>query len=416
MKRVFLGVLVLATTFALSAWSTETRVTTLGDANNVVKDEAGIFIYPALILDFSDLVLGEIGQVSIGGGLVETQLYRLGAHIDLGNQIGVLGLYLDRKPYSLDGVNYRPNINGNGIDHRIGLFYGRPFGDIDFGLGFILYRDSYSAEQFLSSDTTIVYDYSEDTQLQNTNWKLLLGSSLMEKRLDIGVSIEKDSWKYTDVAGEDITKPNGSTSFVLASRYWFARSESMNLIPHFTLKLTSVGYDSIFRVLTNDGEMRYKSKTTDLDLGIGLNLRPRDNILLIGDLGVDFISWSEEVKISITGSSDNYNWNRPSSYLPYFRMGLEAKLCKWCDIRLGAVRRWVRSTIEFPSDYQWPAQDRTERYGYATTTTYVGSGIHLGDLSLDLWMDPDLLLHGPYLVSGATSNFLYMMSVKYSWK
>jgi len=47
MKKLVLSALVLVLVFALAGYATETRVMTMGDANNIVKDVNNIWMYPS---------------------------------------------------------------------------------------------------------------------------------------------------------------------------------------------------------------------------------------------------------------------------------------------------------------------------------------------------------------------------------
>lgn len=98
--------------------------------------------------------------------------------------------------------------------------------------------------------------------------------------------------------------------------------------------------------------------------------------------------------------------------LPYFKVGLEGHVTKWWDLRLGAVKRWVGTSQEELLTATTKAQDK---YGYATTATYLGSGVHFGNFSLNVSVDPNFVLKGPNFVSGYTGYMASMASIKYKW-
>ena len=90
MKKLLFSALALTLILALAGWATETRVTTLGEANNILKDEANIFLYPSTINMYRALVLGEVNNDYYGD--YGEALYSVGAHYDFGEGKGVVGL------------------------------------------------------------------------------------------------------------------------------------------------------------------------------------------------------------------------------------------------------------------------------------------------------------------------------------
>lgn len=430
MKKMLLVSTIVILIFAVAASATETRVLTMGDANMIVKDENNIWLFPSTINMYPNLILGEVGTWTTYqydpyyedyDQSMQTDLYRVGGHYSFGEDRGIVGLYFDKKGLMID-PDIQPDPGWDmSTDQRINLFYGRPLMDIDFGLAFSLYRDSYSVEE--SGDSLNV---PEETEESNTGWGLALGATLLEDKLDLAVGISKVSWTYKDWEGKDVTEPESNTSFGFNARYWYNFNDEVDFVPHLGVQFLSFGYT--FPADSSE-EVYWSSKGTDkmttIDLGCGWNLRPQERILLVGDVGVAFISEKYEDETTYylmepfePDTTYSYEWKYSDNYLPYFRLGLEGEVAKWWDVRLGVVKRWVGSKMEYPADWDWENQNRTVKEGYATTDTYLGSGFHFGNLDLDIWLDPAFVLNGPNFVSGKSydeSNLASMASIKYTW-
>lgn len=58
---------------------------------------------------------------------------------------------------------------------------------------------------------------------------------------------------------------------------------------------------------------------------------------------------------------------------------------------------WYSNTYE-------PGSDLKRKSGGAETMTYLGAGMHWGDLEIDAMIDPSFLTNGPYFISGEDTD------------
>ncbi len=374
MKRILLATLALTLILVLAGWATETRVLTLGNANNIVKDEANILLYPSTINMYRAIVLGEVNT---------SGLYKVGAHYDFGEGKGVIGLYVDKTPLGIWWPPQQPDPTPNtGVDNRLNLFYGRPFGTTQFGLALSLNSDSYKSETS-----------GDNTEQKNMDLGLQVGLTLQEK-LDLTLGFNMLTWTNTDAAGDDVSKPKGNFSFNLGGRYWFAYSDEVDFIPHVGFMSHSGGYEVTGGSTVEETEMMF-------DLGWGVNIRPVDRVLLLFDLGINY----DNNKTTTTPTGGTATEVKTTIMnLPYYKIGLEGHVTKWWDVRLGATKYWTGEKV---------ADSYSE--GFAATDTYLGSGFNFGNLTLDAWLDPNFVLNGPNFVSGYSAPLAYMASIKYTW-
>ncbi|MCX6830248.1 MAG: hypothetical protein NT002_13365 [candidate division Zixibacteria bacterium] len=98
--------------------------------------------------------------------------------------------------------------------------------------------------------------------------------------------------------------------------------------------------------------------------------------------------------------------------IPYFRIGLEANVLKWVDFRMGGTSCWEKDKQE---NLHTGGQTYEYRYhyNYVSNDFYLGAGLHWGNFSADLYVDPMLVTDGPYFLSGNSTDWSYQVSLKY---
>ena len=342
MKKLLFSALLLTLVFALTCGATDTRVQTLGNANNILRDEANIFLFPQTINLYRGMVVGEVSTADM--------LYRIGAHYDMGAGKCVFGVYVDDR--NLEVSNFLNEIRPlpNTIGSRLNLFWGRPIGDMDFGLNLSVYHNSLDQSG------------SNGPKASNTALGLNLGLTVM-KNLDLALGFNMDTWTNKDAAGAEINKPKGNIGLDLGGRYWWAYSNEVDFVPHLNFMMQNEGY-------TQDAT-DYTSKNMGVDVGWGVNIRPVDRVLVLFDFGIDLLS--NKVK---TGTNPEFTTTYMN--LPYYKIGLEGHVTKWWDLRLGAVKEWNTMSND------------NEESGTTTTNTYLGSGFHFGNLTLDANINPQV--------------------------
>lgn len=122
-------------------------------------------------------------------------LYRIGAHYDLGETSGVVGVYVDNRPMPYNFTSAympQPQPEFNGIGNRLNLFYGLPIGSMDFGANLTLYHNS----------VEITGEGANNVKESNTDLGLELGLTAM-KNLDIAAGFSFGTWtdKRADGSG-----------------------------------------------------------------------------------------------------------------------------------------------------------------------------------------------------------------------
>ncbi len=367
MKKFVLLTLAIVLSFTLIASATDTRVMTLGQVNNIVKDDANVFLYPSTINFYNDMVVAEVDGLDF---------FRFGAHYNLGEDNGVVGLYFDKCGIVLDPAFQPDNWFGDGvIDNRLQLIYGRPIGDNYLGVGLNFFSDSYVSE----AD-------GDDTEEKNLAFGIDVGLTMLEEKLDFAVGFMMGpNWTYIDAAGDDVTEPDGNMGINLGGRYWYEFNDEVMFVPHLGFDYMTAGVKDL-------------GKVTDMtfDLGWGVNITPADNVLMLFDFGITYGTEKNDPEVGDATTDTEMT-------LPYFKGGLEGDVFDWWDVRFGAVKYWNSESVE-----------DTYKAGWSDTHTYLGSGLHFGNLDIDVWMDPDFALNGPYFVSGNATAMAYQASLVYN--
>lgn len=345
------------------AMASDTRVTTMGEVNNIVKDEANIWLYPHTLIDYPKLFNAEYSSGA--------DFSSVGIHLPLseGTSPKVLGFYFYENAPTLFGVDPNTGIvlfnqpthhlNGSILpNHRLSAFYVQNIGGGP--IGFNLDYTKASQESDVDGDATEVSNYSID----------FLASGRVTEKIEIATGLSFWSYKDIDAAGDDTTNTtSGNLLYQLYGRYWLAARG----------KIVPVFHGGMAQLTQTINAAEYSDLM--IELGLGLNYESREDVLIVTDFGFMYIS--EKTTID-TASATNSNF-----VLPYFRAGIDAKVFKWMDFRVGVSSFWNSEKYEGVANYS-----------YVNTNTYLGAGFHWGDLIIDAQIQPEFLTNGPYFISG----------------
>jgi hypothetical protein len=416
MKKLLLTALLVVIGLSGMVYATETRVLTMGNANMIVRDVANVSLFPQTISEYPNLFIAENDD--------DDYFRSVGAHFKLGegDKAPVLGAYFSSDSY----YNWLFYEYGHGDyvynnNNRIALIYGQELGGNPFGIALRYYH----ASQQATYDTTYGYNYYYNYEYALTRFEFGAGITLMQKKLELSAGMAMTSWtdkEYFDTIYTDYSKPKGNFDFAFVARYWMDPIGNYTLIPHLTFASEKEGLDLYPGQLDTVGEndlvyrrnLVYENKYTSFDLGLGMNYKASEKILVVGDIGMML----EASKDKLAGQTYDYEeglavlidtsfeskWNYTS--LPYFRLGLDAEVFSWLDIRAGVETWWVghkyqpgRNTYEY---YEYELLE--SKYNNVETDTYLGACFHWNNLSIDALLDPQFLSRGPYFITGANDN------------
>ncbi len=447
MKKLLITFCLVA--FAASmAFASEARLDAMGmgsfyfdgdlmsSPNSIIKDDANIGMYPSTVNYHPNIFWGEIEHneaVEWGGPKswhgYSDYFYKAGALFSTGDDDPcVFGVYFSTVPY--DGYYFDLDEYDDwhsGTNHKINFYYGRNISDMPFGFTFGYYGSTY--EQMENNDSSYYYDYNEEHAF--SRYEFGFGLSPMEGKLDLALSLALTSWtnkEWEDAFGDgaggndsglvDQTEPDGNFEFAFRGRYWMDPNGKFTFVPHFAFQSIKYGrkYNSNF-VLNDDTYAKWQTnytnstKMTVIDLGIGMNYDASEDVLVATDFGVEFGKRTWETDYADTSSTDS-EYDESVNAMPYFRLGIDAKIFKWLDFRAGVMAMWNKykyenSSIDTDDPLDHDAYTYEETETFTTTQTFIGVGMHWGDLEIDAVLDPEFLLKGPDFVGGGNPDYYY---------
>jgi hypothetical protein len=411
MKRLLIFTLAIMLVAYASSFATLTKTLTMGDANGIVYDDGNIWLYPSTFYNYPDLAIGE---------LYSNDMERFGIHYKFGEEAPlILGAYFTTDqpfyiPFNSPSWDYSVENND-----RIDLFAAYMMGENPIGL-----HINYVCGSRKYEDDSIPPATSPNVEEEGiSNLAFDLGITMMQGKADIAAGINFLSWTDIEWNGNDETKPTGNLAFYVMGRYFHEMNQKVTLVPHIGFSSEKVGFElyeqwsSTTAAVATRMTRERKYSQTIIDLGFGMNYSPAAGILAIGDIGFMMSNTKQEYHedTSYTGTTtmidEEYNDN--NTYLPYFRIGMDATVFDLLDIRLGSTSYWRKYVNE---DKEMTATDKwTEKYtrSYVSNSTYLGAGFHWGNLKIDAEIDPELLLDGFYFISGEDNDMAYQITILY---
>lgn len=412
MKRVLIFSLFICLVAFAASFATQTRTLTMGDANMIIHDDDNIWMFPSTLYDYPEMAIGEFSDYYYYEGY-GGEFYNFGMHYKFGEKSPfVLALYFDTRqpypgfPYWLTSFDYDA-VNNN----RFNLFYSRMLGENKFGFHFAYLHGSYKSD--VGED---IIGGPDLTEQKTDGYQFDLGLTMMEGKMDLAGGIAFMSWTDKGFNGHDTTKPDGNMMFYAQGRYFYEVDQKITLVPHgqFTYaKIASKEFGNWRADADYDQvDYKYEEKYMVLDAGLGLNYTPAAGILATGDFGVAFESEKDKDQYyeEDGGTWDTFEGKYTWFTLPYFKIGLDAVVFNWMDLRMGAVSYWnnEKDTYDY-ADYSYE-----RKWSYTSNSTFLGAGFHWGNFIIDTYINPDIVLNGFNFISGEDEQMNYQVTFKYN--
>ena len=428
MKKTLLLIGCLLVTLSVSAFATNTRVLTLGETNNILHDDANIWLFPSRINMYPDIAVAEFGYYDyLDYAVSDAEQYGYGEIAQLGvnwkfnqNNPWVLGTY-----YYSSGVRY-PNVNGmddlgamlrlpsfNPVpvsppfdNQRIDLFYGRQLGENQFGLHLGATQSGWKDDLTDEMDQRSVGQYNLDLGLTSMEEKLDLSAGLILWKFKDKVTYEPSTDVYDTY---DRYKNKGTYLFHAAGRYFYEVNSTYTLVPNAGIRIGKAEYERY----VNANSVEYNDKTTmfTANAGLGMQYTPISNVLAVTEFGIGYFKAKEtytptDLTEDQVGETEYKIWT-----LPYFKVGLEAEVFDWMDVRFGASSYW-RSNETY-TEIEDTATTYKRSYTYPDNMTYLGFGFHWNRLHVDTYTDPQLFINGFNFISGESNTMNFWISALY---
>ena len=385
MKKLIFITLILSLMLAMSAFASRTRVLTMGNNNTILLDDANIWQFPSRINDYPGLAVGEIATGDV------TQF---GIHWKLGDDNPyVLATYFDNQsllqPDDLLGGALVSFTDFGLLDNRrINLFYGRMLGSNNFGLRLNL---NHSSQESLLKESFGYY-------------QLTLGLTADDASWDFAVMVATGSWTDETFSGGNIvdeTQSDGFYDFSVEGRLFWDSGPNYSYVPHAKIAFSKRGAE--FLDLTASITDRETYTGTLFEIGIGQIYTPSNNVEAVLDFGLMYskVKFEDE---DVTANSTTETTFKETT-IPFFKLGLDAEVFSWMDVRFGATSFWIRGTADFPTS--------EFKVNYPENDTFLGFGFHWGNFHVDTYADPQLFLEGFNFISGGNQDMNFQISATY---
>ncbi len=377
MKKFIIITFVFVMLLSINAMATETRVMTMGDNNNVLLDDANIWLYPSRILDYPNLATAELGYWS-------NQFDNFGVNWKFdGSTERVIVTYFSTR----NSMSYNiPNFNMSLPNRRIDLFYGQNLGGNKFGV-----HVNYNQSSNKYENNTSFGNSEEALSKVDISVGLTEASDKWDVALDFGFG----SFTNKDNAGLDENEADGFNNIGFMGRYFIQRNPNYTMIPHAAIYTDKFG--------VKDASGSNIDKLVMIDVGWGMNFTPSNHVLGVFDFGVMYSKTTMEFQ-PISGTSTETTTKNTA--LPYFKMGIDGDVFKWLDVRFGATSYW--------NSYKYEAATVSQTQKYASNRTYFGLGFKWGHLNVDTEANPGFFLDGPDFLSGADQDMSWRLSATYA--
>jgi hypothetical protein len=379
MKKLVLMTLALAMLMISSVFATDTRVLTMGDNNMVLIDEANMWMFPSRTFDYPNVAIGEFYD--------DGDFYNFGINWKFGDDNPwVLGTYISQNTWLEPEDHWGSDLVGwDELDEipnkKIDLLYARMLGENKFGFGLSFANSSWSDD-----------DGTDKEEESFTQFGLSFGLTPKNDQWDVSAMFQFGSWTDNFADGSTDTEADGYYDVALMGRYFMNSGPNYTWIPHAAVMTGKHG------VKWNDGDDQYGTKMTGFNLGLGLNYTPANNVLAVFDFGLHYMKIKEYDE-----TEEYYEYSDMS--IPYFKIGMDADVFKWLDVRFGGVTYWYSEKDKFDTD--------EEKWAGAWNELYLGFGMHFGRLHIDTYADPEIFTDGFYFLSGESEDMNYQLSVLY---
>ena len=378
-KVCFVAMLLAIVILPATSHATVTRVIGLGgaDANYIVRDAFNSTVWPQLVKHYGM----QSGMEVYGDSEYGWDVQKAYVNYDFGDEKSVLQFALDKLNRRNYGMLADTELSGlddvAGGYNKLNITYGRPIGeDMLIGAALHFAGKSYTTD---ADGGDIDDSYSEIG--------LLLGLTAMQEKLDVSLGFRSGGYTV-DHGGNTLAEADGASDIMLAGRYWHEASETYTIVPSLAIGMHTDN--------AKMGDAAHEYSSSMFRLGIGNNWTPKENLLVISELGLR--------SMGQTMKPDGGDEATDSQSDIFWRIGVESEIFGWLWGRFGAERDWRGVTEE--SELGKP------EYSSSVTSTYVGATTRWNRFQADLLVHPSFFGYGPNFLSGYTDMIFTKASIK----
>jgi hypothetical protein len=380
MKKLIFLTLVFALLMSTAAFASQIRVLTMGDNHVVLTDDANIWNWPSRLNNYPNLAVAEFQDPTSSNNM-----YQFGVHWAFGDdQPWVLATYFEDnstfQPYF--GYPFTPTSS----NRRGHFFYAKAMGTNKFGA-----RLSYYQSGFEETDNGPSQEKESSHYIEAS-----FGLTAADDSWDIAVTGGFGSWEDTE-DDTAITEPDGLVDFSAVGRMFWESGPNYRYVPHAGFEYHKAGAN----FFTGDSvDFTQDLTNMTIELGIGQVYTPSNNVEAVLDAGIYISRDKNEVIDADSSNVVSFEDKNNFTAIPYFKLGLDAEVLSWLDVRFGATSYWARDKFE-RTQGTFLSEDKAN---FADNETFFGLGFHWGNLHVDTYTDPRIFLEGLTFISGTTNR------------
>lgn len=414
MRALAVGLLTLLV--SLPAFATETRVASLGGAEQefLVLDEFNVLHLPATLALFPNVTYAEFASVWPGaqadGGAPYSGLFAFHYAITDKTVVAFYGSSSHRSVL-MEPVEYIADWTGSDIEddemygdaavnraeHKGTLLVAHRLGDLRLGLEL----------GFWGSSSTI--DKPENLQTA-------LGGTHLDVALGLGLDLADN--QTFDLAGrlslgwfdDDRFVIQGGESY-LATRLDVSTEWSGQLLARGVLKLGTEKLVPFASIGFGGGGVAWNQAVTDapdtslsvmaVSAGANLVLQPLEGVYVMPGAGLRWASRNLE-----DGGNTQLGL---SVFNPFFGVAVDARLATWLALRFAARQNLTWASTETATLEGSESDSQTEMT--------MGLGIRMGQVDIEWMLNPQMLVQGPAVLSGGDTavSFATQAALKFTW-
>ncbi len=475
MKKVFISLAVILFLLGTSVYATDTRLKGLGINNWMIEEDDNlIWLNPARVNDYSNLVWGELGVAAaedmdgnpeVNSNLtIDKQWGGVSYGLKLGKQ-SVIAAFVGRpdttKNLGLIGdvgesIGGEVIIPGGGFGNtltpvnKFDIFYGLGISD-KLKLGLMLnYASDSDTNEFSVTDNPNPFSWKTERKSSDTN--IVIGGYVNDvgpiSQLDASLTLSMPSVnnKYTgsnllasNSSDDRELKTDGALGLSLNVRGIVGLNDAMKLIPFINYASFKVDNEYTDRrdttgdnTLNTNYEQNREQQENDLTLGVALNSKINDKTLIITAVSLKRTKKITNAKTTIKllgeeGIRYEYNSETTTTDIP-LNIAVERVLSKTFTARLGVLKSIYKTKKIKEDDPTYGGWDGTA-YPLLNTTTVesskdqadddgteisLGMGANITDtFKLDAVVRQQVLFSGTYIVSGVPETLFGQLTATY---
>lgn len=393
MKKFFAVTLaaIVMMAVAIPAMATTSRLYALGDVDNYVEDDANVFMWPATLPTYGDLVAMQL----VNGE--DYSWYGFTKHLGEYGDYGTFGIFFIEE---MDGPNdvseyetyWTPDwsnddVYGSWLSNKWILMYGYEMEKMSLGL------------KFMRSSEKTTFE-SDDYDLEQSWSYTTIGASM---RMDVNeetyfdFAIDYTMGSETDNYSSDFSEQvpeyeaDACKKMEFRGRIFYEWTDMITWVPY--IGLTMEEYNRSYDDDAYYNSDMYGMKAMSFDFGIAANMTVNEDNMIV--MGIEPIRYAKAEPSEYDEDFDG-SYEYTMMHMPRFVLGLESDIRDWLTFRTGCIKDTYSRKLVADDG----TEEVTKKWDGTDFEWYLGLGFHVGDFDIDVVLDNEVPFYMGYWMTG----------------